>query len=202
MEKICGVYMIQSKIKPERVYVGSSHDILRRFNHHEDDINRGEHHSVKLQRHVDKYGNNDLVFEIIESFEYIDKKHLLSREQSWYWRFHYQDSEIPYFNTSPIAGSTLGFKMSPESSEKKRNKTKGIPKGPQSPEHIKHIVESRKKNGKSNGLIGKPKSKETREKISKTLKEKYKEHPEWREAISKRLRLKNRQLKSEYLCKK
>ena len=78
MEKICGVYMIQSKIKPERVYVGSSHDILRRFNHHEDDINRGEHHSVKLQRHADKYGNNDLVFEIIESFDFINKKHLLA----------------------------------------------------------------------------------------------------------------------------
>lgn len=110
MTKIAGVYIIQSIKNPCRIYVGSSHDIRNRKNQHFRALFKGKHHSIKLQRHYNKYGSGDLVFEIIESGDYFSKEHLLSREQGWCYHFQYKDSWTPYFNTCPVVGSTQGIK--------------------------------------------------------------------------------------------
>ena len=63
--KISGIYKIESKIKPERIYIGSAVNISRRWNWHYGALRNGRHHSLKLQRHYDKYGESDLQFIIL-----------------------------------------------------------------------------------------------------------------------------------------
>jgi len=64
--KISGIYKIQSKIKPERIYIGSANNIGKRRTNHLHKLRYGIHHAIKLQNHYNKYGVNDLIFETIE----------------------------------------------------------------------------------------------------------------------------------------
>ena len=51
-----GIYKIQSKCKPDRIYIGSAINIEGRKRAHFSRLKHGYHHSIKLQRHYDKYG--------------------------------------------------------------------------------------------------------------------------------------------------
>lgn len=113
-QTIAGIYMIQSLIRPERIYVGSAVNLKDRKRLHFYALEKGSHKSQKLQRHYNKYGKEDLVFEVIESGDYFNKQHLLSREQGWFGHFEYKETELPYFNSAKIAGSQQGFKHSAE----------------------------------------------------------------------------------------
>ena len=126
--KIVCIYQIQSIVNPERFYIGSTVDMYHRRSIHIFYLRENKHHSLKLQRHFNKYGEQDLVFSIIEQFDFISKDHLLSREQ------YYLDSRHPYFNISVMAGSLLGYKH-PEESKKNHSKAKL---------GFKHSEESRK----------------------------------------------------------
>lgn len=97
--------------KPNRFYIGSSVDVSHRWIEHRSNLSRGSHHSPKIQNHYNKYGANDLVFEIIE---HCTRNNLLEREQ------YYLDTLNPWFNTYPIAGSPLGHKPTKEHIEKVR----------------------------------------------------------------------------------
>jgi len=119
--KISGIYQIQSISKPERIYVGSSVDINKRWLQHLSDLKLNKHRSPKLQRHYNKYGKNDLVFEVIESGDYVCNQHLLAREQGWFDRYKYKGIEMPYFNTCLIAGNSAGVIPSQESRQKNRD---------------------------------------------------------------------------------
>jgi group I intron endonuclease len=114
MEKIVGVYKIQSKIHPERIYVGSSINIGKRWEQHLRHIPNPNGHHPKLRDHAKKYGLDDLVFSVIEQFEFISKEHLLGREQ------YYIDTLLPWFNTCLIANSRLGVGVSDETRDKIR----------------------------------------------------------------------------------
>ena len=52
--KISGIYKIQSKLKPDRIYIGSAVNIRTRWNVHLCNLRNSMHHSKKLQRHFDK----------------------------------------------------------------------------------------------------------------------------------------------------
>jgi group I intron endonuclease len=127
MIRISGIYRIQSILKPERVYVGSSVNILKRWKYHKEGLIKNKHHSKKLQRHFNKYGIEDLGFEILEDGNYINKTHLFSREQVWYSKFEYRNTEIPYFNSEKIAGSIKFRKPRKSSIEKGAKKRRGKP---------------------------------------------------------------------------
>ena len=103
---ISGIYKIQSKCKPERIYIGSAVNIHERWNKHLYRLKRNWHVNHKLQHHYNKYGKTDLVFSIIVGCE---KDDLIVTEQ------FYIDAYNPWFNLAPMAGSQLGFKFSPES---------------------------------------------------------------------------------------
>jgi group I intron endonuclease len=103
--KISGIYKIQSKVKPDRIYIGSGCDIRQRWRHHLSDLRHNDHHTIKLQRHFNKYGEADLVFIIIEP---CFKEFLIIREQFYF------DQLNPYFNSSPTAGNCLGVKHTDE----------------------------------------------------------------------------------------
>jgi len=114
--RVSGIYQIQSKLKPERIYIGSSICISNRWNGHLKALRRNKHHSPKLQNHFNKYGQIDLQFSVLLS---CPKEDLIKTEQ------FFIDSYSPFFNTCKIAGNTLGFKFSNESKKKISEKAKG-----------------------------------------------------------------------------
>jgi group I intron endonuclease len=59
-----GVYTITSR-KTSKVYVGSSVGTATRWRVHQRDLRMGGHTNLHLQRHVDKHGLEDLVFEVV-----------------------------------------------------------------------------------------------------------------------------------------
>lgn len=116
MNKICGIYQIQSKIKPGRLYIGSAVNINYRWSGHLSQLRKNKHHAIKLQRHYNKYGESDLQFSIISGCE---KENLISNEQ------FYIDAYKPYFNTALIAGSFQGQKHTDITKKKISEKKKG-----------------------------------------------------------------------------
>ena len=65
---ICGIYMIRNK-KNNKVYIGSSNDIARRWRHHRSCLKRGTHVNAHLQRSYNKHGK--------AAFEYIVLKEVV-----------------------------------------------------------------------------------------------------------------------------
>jgi group I intron endonuclease len=94
-----GIYKIQSKRYKNRIYIGSAINVNKRWNQHRNDLKNNKHHSLKLQRHFNKYGVDDLTFILIEECL---KENLLIREQ------FYLDTTNTYFNICKIAGNCLG----------------------------------------------------------------------------------------------
>lgn len=137
--KVPAIYKIESKLKPERVYIGSSIDVSDRWRCHLKDLRNDKHHASKLQNHFNKYGEEDLIFIIIEpclpSF-------LTIREQ------YYIDTIKPFFNSSPVAGSCLGVKRSEET---KQNISKSKKGHKMSPEFCKQRSEMMKGNSLNKG---------------------------------------------------
>jgi group I intron endonuclease len=86
--KISGIYQIQSKAKPERIYIGSSIDIRNRWNIHLNFMLRNIAPDI-LQAHYRKYGKDDFIFTILEPCPH---ESLLIRED------YYIKTLKPYFN--------------------------------------------------------------------------------------------------------
>ena len=116
--KIIGIYQIQSKGKPDRVYIGSSISMAKRWNLHLEHLRKNVHNNQKLQHHYNKYGESDLCFSVVLRCR---KKDTLILEQL------YLNSYKPYFNILKISGSLLGhhWKWSEESKRKFSAKKKG-----------------------------------------------------------------------------
>lgn len=170
MKNQSGIYKIQSKIKPERIYIGSAKDITHRWLLHFNDLSKNKHHSAKLQNHVNKYGIDDLSFSIIELC-FIEW--LVVREQWYLNKFK------PYFNICKTAGNTLGRKCSDETknkiskansnpSEETRSKMREFAKNRKISEDTrKKMAEKAKGNNRGVNRIF---TKEYREKLSRAAK--------------------------------
>ena len=82
--------------KSGRLYVGSTNHFQRRQSEHLSALRSGSHHSAFLQRVFDKYGEDNLIWDILENCA---NELLLEREQYWYNRLE------PVFNmVSPVRG--------------------------------------------------------------------------------------------------
>jgi group I intron endonuclease len=161
----CGIYKIQSIIKPKQFYIGSAINFNNRKDSHLCFLRKNKHHSEKLQNHFNKYGESDLRFEFLIG---CNEKDLICIEQ------FFIDSLNPYFNICKIAGNTLGFKHSEESKQKMRK-----------PKNISNEVREKMKEiklGNTNGFkkgqkhsgnniwkIGIPLAKEHKQNISNSL---------------------------------
>lgn len=108
--KISCIYKITS-ITTGRIYIGSAINYDRRKYMHLWFLKKNRHHSIFLQNNFNKYGIDDLIFEIIELTPI---ENLIDREQ------FYIDKLNPDFNISKKAYSTLGVKCSEEKKEKLR----------------------------------------------------------------------------------
>jgi group I intron endonuclease len=114
--KISGIYKIQSVIKPERCYIGSSTNLRNRKYDHRYLLKKGIHHSAKLQAHYNKYGAEDLIYSIVY---YCDKSDLIPDENGVIQlEQFYIDSFHSWFNMCPKAHSHAGLKYSQEVCDK------------------------------------------------------------------------------------
>ena len=74
-----GIYAIRNR-KNKKTYIGQSIDIIKRWNEHIKDLQKGEHHSYSLQNDWNEYELKNFSFVILEdltlpaSFLYDDKK--------------------------------------------------------------------------------------------------------------------------------
>lgn len=150
--QISGIYKIQSKVKSNRCYIGSSIFINKRWRKHINDLKTCIHGSIKLQRHFNKYGIADLQFSILLGCE---KEDLIKTEQ------YFIDSYNPYFNTCKTAGSQLGIKRSEET---KRKISEAVIKTWSNPEYKKAHT------GENHPSYGIPQSDESKKKNSELNK--------------------------------
>lgn len=109
------IYKISSNID-DRVYIGSTTNLTRRWTEHKRDLKNSNHHNKHLQRFVDKYGIESLIFSIVEELN----EGLLIKEQE------YIDKLDNLFNISTNATAPmLGKKHTEEALEKISNASKG-----------------------------------------------------------------------------
>lgn len=83
-----GIYQIKNTIN-EKIYIGSSKNIPKRWNEHITNLNNQTHHSYKLQNDWLKYEIKNFSFTIIEIVN--DDKKLLEREQFYIDQFEMED---------------------------------------------------------------------------------------------------------------
>jgi len=108
--KKTGVYKIYHNFFPDKIYIGSSAStnfrndnkgFLGRWKSHLSQLKLNKHHSKYLQRVVNKYGIDNLKFEILEICDFLE---CLTKEQ------FYIDLYNPVYNSCKIAKSCLGIK--------------------------------------------------------------------------------------------
>ena len=105
-----GIYKIINTVTND-CYVGSSIKLRQREVRHFKDLRNGTHHSIILQRAVNKYGIDNFHFLLIEE---CGIKEVVVREQYW------MDLLQPLYNVAKIAGSNVGVKHTLEFSLKKK----------------------------------------------------------------------------------
>lgn len=157
---ISGVYQILSKIKPERIYIGHSVNIGKRWRDHIRELLKNKHGCHKLQNHYNKYGLDDLIFSLILLCNDSD---LVTDEQ------YFIDTLKPYFNECLTARSCLGIKRTPESIEKRASKLRGRKRPPLSEEWRKKLSEAGM--GHVGYWRGKKRSEKTKKKVSEANKQ-------------------------------
>lgn len=171
--KKTGIYKI-TNIITEKIYVGSAIDINCRWRTHKHQLINYKHHSIKLQRSCNVHGFEYFKFEIIEE---CDKKLLIEREQYWI------DTLSSYkngYNSSPLAGSTLGFKSSEKSKLERSERMMGSGNYFFGKRHTKESIDSIKEKlsdsnkGEKNPFFGKTHTESVKEKLRRPLLEETK----------------------------
>ena len=163
MPKFSGIYQIQSRIKPERKYIGSAVNMHKRWGQHLYCLQKGKHHSKILQNHFNKYGAADLQFTILLG---CPEEDLIRTEQ------FFLDTYPTFFNICKRAGNTAGVKASDETRKKLSITSKGNTgrRGrPLTEEHKRKISE--KQMGENNSMYGKKLSESAKERIGVKSKE-------------------------------
>jgi group I intron endonuclease len=117
--KIIAIYAIKNIID-NKIYIGSTNDLERRWRDHKSLLSRNCHHSIHLQNAWNKFSKENFVFEILEVLN--DEKEILLKEQTYLDIFASYDQNIGY-NISKVAGSA--FKGRNHSKESKLKQSIG-----------------------------------------------------------------------------
>lgn len=186
--KYLGVYQIRNTLN-DKVYIGCSVDLRRRFHKHLRDLRQGTHHSQKLQRAWTKYGEGSFIFEVLQLVGIVPE--LLPAEQHWLDLLKPHAPQTGYnicsearlrlgVHTSPetrarMAAAQRGRKLPPEQVEAMRQRMLGVPRSEATRQKIGeastgrlHSEEAKKKIGAAQK--GKVVSEETRQKIREAKK--------------------------------
>lgn len=94
-----GIYYIEN-IETRRRYYGSSFNIEKRLTQHKQDLKKGKHHNIQLQRTYNKHGN---IFRYVtlEETNFESRKELLEYEQT------FLDKNINGYNMAPANGGNI-----------------------------------------------------------------------------------------------
>lgn len=110
-----GVYAIINKIN-NKIYIGSaSNNFQHRYKTHLRLLKENKHHSILLQRAINKHGLSNFQFKIIEIIS--DKNIILDREQYWLDKYESYNPNKGY-NICKNSHNTKGFNHSEELKEK------------------------------------------------------------------------------------
>jgi group I intron endonuclease len=161
---ISGIYQIEC-LKNNKKYIGSAINLSKRRDKHFSDLRNCKHENNYLQKAWNKYGEDNFEFSILES--QIICEDLLSWEQAFldYYQSYKRDKG---YNIRQFADSNLGIKFGPRSEEvkqKMRDNHGGSMIGKHHTEEAKKAISDKNK-GKNGWNYGKPKSLETRQRIS------------------------------------
>lgn len=112
-----GIYEIRNIVN-NKIYIGSSSNLCKRFITHRTKLNNNIHPNKHLQRSVNKYGINKFEFNILE---YCTKDLLVNIEQNWINKTNCNNQKYGY-NKRILAESNTGytFNMPEEAKEKLR----------------------------------------------------------------------------------
>lgn len=144
-----GIYKIENIVN-NKIYIGSCSNFNIRKGSHLCLLRQGKHHSIKLQRSFDKYGEINFIITLIEKCE---KENLIIREQ------YYIDILKPFYNICLVAGSTQGRVFTDLHKERLSKSLTGKIRTEEQKERQRQIK------------IGKTHTKETKEKVSKIVNE-------------------------------
>src|SRR5580658_4841164 len=110
--RVSGIYEIRNSINGKR-YIGSAVCLRNRAKKHLHDLRYGYHHSAKLQRAWNKYGESAFTFKILEL---VVPTKLIEREQFWFDLSNAAGEDR--YNISHVAGHALGQRRSEESKQR------------------------------------------------------------------------------------
>lgn len=113
--EIIGVYKIINKIN-NKMYIGSSNNIYKRWKEHINDLNKNKHHSIHLQRAWNKYGQENFSFIIIEIIKNEDFQ--FEKEQYWLDKYESYNREVGYNIYKFAIGG--GYELTMEQRDKRR----------------------------------------------------------------------------------
>lgn len=159
--KTQGIYAI-THAASGRVYVGSAVNTRRRWSEHRRRLNKGDHHTSRLQNAWVKYGSDAFTFAVLETVS--DKTGLIAREQHWIDKL--KATGRAGYNTCPIASSMLGYKFS----AKARAKMSATRKGTLRPRYEGYVVTAEHRAAISGGSKGRIHSSEQRAKAGAARK--------------------------------
>ncbi len=103
------IYKIENTLNKD-FYIGSTGNLIKRYYTHLNQIRSNKELCKKLVRAVNKYGEENFIFNIIEE---CSVENVLIREQ------YYLNELNPKYNIAKIAGSNLGIKRDEETKLKK-----------------------------------------------------------------------------------
>lgn len=129
-----GVYIMTNLINGH-CYVGSTISFTQRWGDHKSELRHNRHHNPHIQRVWNKYGEQNCVFEILET---INQNDLSLKEWDKVLRGHeewWKKAIDPEYNLAPVAGSMLGWKHS--------EKTKAIIRAKRAKQMNVHIPPSK-----------------------------------------------------------
>jgi group I intron endonuclease len=110
-----GIYLITNKLN-NKVYVGSSQDINRRFYLHKFYLDKNNHTNLHLQNAWNEYGKDNFTFSILE--EIIDSSLLLQKEKEYILEYCSTDREFGYNICEDTLAPMRGRKHNEVSKEK------------------------------------------------------------------------------------
>lgn len=196
MQKIPGIYSITSKTNL-KVYIGSSNSVHHRWRQHLKDLRGGRHGNPHLQHHVNKWGLDDLEFEVMEVEP--DPSLRLGLEQLMITSLYgegcfniVKDASCPGLGRSPsaetrekIAASLRGRPLSDDHKSKVSAAMSGVKKSPEhaakvGARHKGKVIPQHLRDEHSARMSGRVHSPETRAKMSLSQKAKALASPETR----------------------
>lgn len=90
-----GIYCIKN-VKNGKLYIGQAVDIEKRWYHHKNRLNVGNHANVHLQRAWEKYGESSFDFIILQEFKDKDSETIDSMEEKWINFYNSRNGKFGY----------------------------------------------------------------------------------------------------------